>query len=238
MDPAQTASRFRTTSWTLIRRAQANRDDLEELLRRYWSPVYAFLRRKGWEREHAKDLTQRFLWEVVMGRDLVGQADPERGRFRSFLLTALRRFEIDGRRRLASLAGHETPLVPDDPEGLASAEPNDSHDPATAFERQWATAVFDLAMRQTEEACREEGMTRHWRAFEARVQHPKLNGCEPIPVERLMAELGARNPQEIYDLVNTVRRKLRQALRDVVEGTVDEADVDQELAELRRWLSA
>lgn len=238
MNTAQTSSRFRTTSWTLIRRARANPADLGELLRRYWSPAYAFLRRSGWRREEAQDLTQGFMAEVMLGRDLIGPADPKLGRFRSYLLTSLRRYAIDWRRRNGNRERLEKIHLPDDPDELEHAEPRESDDPGTAFDRQWATAVFDMALKQTEASCREEGMTRQWRAFEARVKQPNLHGCDPVPVEQLIEELDARNAQEIYDLVNTVKRKLRQAIREVVAETVEPCEVDQELSDLRRWLSA
>ena len=83
MDRGRTASRFRTTSWTLIVHARASQGDLEELLGRYWSPVYAFLRRSGHRAEEAEDITPAFLSYVLLKRDLIGRADPQRGRFRS-----------------------------------------------------------------------------------------------------------------------------------------------------------
>ena len=68
---------------------------IDLLLKLYWKPVYCFLRRKGYDNESAKDLTQDFFHEVVLGRDLIQRADPSKGRFRSFLLTALKRYLIN-----------------------------------------------------------------------------------------------------------------------------------------------
>ena len=102
--------------------SKASREDLEELLRRYWSPVYAFLRRRGWSRAEAEDLTQEFLADVVLQRDLIGRADRERGRFRTFLLAALRHFAIDARRRRAAREPPGgTALLPEDPEEIRAA---------------------------------------------------------------------------------------------------------------------
>jgi len=239
MGASPTGTRFRTTSWTLVLRARVSCEDLEELLRRYWSPVYAFLRRSGWKQHEAEDLTQAFLADVVLKRDLIGRADPQRGRFRSFLLTALRRFAIDTRRRgSAGTDGRRTTFLPDDPDELRAAEPCESQDPAAAFDRHWAAAVFDVALRLTEQLCREDGMARHWRAFEARVRQPMLHGCEPVSIEALAGELDARDPQEIYDMVRTVKRKLRSSLAEAVAETVeDPSEVDQELGEVRRCLA-
>ena len=86
--------RFHTTAWTQLinltrQDVKAARDELSGLLGRYWKPVYCYLRRKGHDNETAKDLTQGFFAEVVIGRNLARQADPARGKFRTFLLTAL-----------------------------------------------------------------------------------------------------------------------------------------------------
>ncbi|MHC4709277.1 MAG: RNA polymerase sigma factor [Planctomycetota bacterium] len=238
MDSGRTASRFRTTSWTLIVHARASQGDLEELLRRYWSPVYAFLRRSGRRPEEAEDLTQAFLSDVLLRRDLIGRADPDRGRFRSFLVAALRRYVIDHQRQAQREGVAPRRFVPENLDELKAAEPRAAHDPSTAFDRQWAAAVIDEALRRTEESCWHEGMERQWRAFEARVRRPLVHGCEPTPIELLLKELPARGPQEIYDMIYTVKRKLRAMIRDVVAETVEDPEgVDHEVGELRRHLS-
>ena len=237
MGSRATATRFHTTNWTLIARARTSREDLEILLGRYWSPVYAFLRRSGWSREDAQDLTQSFLGEVFPKRDIVGRADPLRGRFRSFLLAALRNFATDARRKgRVEAAARRGRFLPDDLNQLETG--TESHDPAVAFDRHWAAAVFDQAFQQSQDDCKQQDMTRAWRVFEARVLLPKVHGCDPVPIEVLVVELGARHRQEIYDLLHSARRKFRSNLRRIVADTVeDPAEVDEELAELRRCLS-
>ena len=82
---------FLTTHWSLIEDVQSRGDKdralIGLLLGKYWKPVYCYLRRKGYDNEQAKDLTQDFFHEVVLSRDLVRRADQSKGRFRSFLLT-------------------------------------------------------------------------------------------------------------------------------------------------------
>ena len=83
---------FLTTHWSLIEDVQSG-DDKDRaliglLLDKYWKPVYCYLRRKGYNNEQAKDLTQGFFHEVVLSRELVRRADQSKGRFRSFLLHA------------------------------------------------------------------------------------------------------------------------------------------------------
>ena len=96
-------SSFQTTHWSIIQAAKT--DDLTRrqtivgnLMATYWKPVYCYLKRRGYDNETAKDLTQGFFCEIVFGRGLVRKADREKGRFRTFLLTALERYVISVRR--------------------------------------------------------------------------------------------------------------------------------------------
>jgi hypothetical protein len=89
-------SRFDTTSWTLVRAAAANpttdsRQALAMLCQAYWPPVYGFVRRSGYDKEQSQDLTQGFFTQLLEKSFLV-DADQQRGRFRSFLLTAVKHF--------------------------------------------------------------------------------------------------------------------------------------------------
>ena len=244
MDPTsgKTASHFRTTSWTLIARARHSPGDLETLLARYWSPVYAYLRRHGQTPEDAADLTQAFLADVVLDRDLVSRADPDAGRFRSFLITSLKRFVIDQHRhargRDASSPRRRATFVPDDPDLLNAAEPDHTDDPGRAFDRQWAATVLDTALQRVHADCQQNGMARQWSAFEARVMRPITHDCNPLPIDNLVDSLSAAGPQEIYSMLQTIKRKLQRELREVVAETVAEPeDVDRELADLRRFLA-
>ena len=88
---------FLTTRWSVIDKIAENGDTpdqalINELLLKYWKPVYCFLRRKGYDNESAKDLTQGFFEEVVFGKELIRRADQSRGRFRTFLLSALEQY--------------------------------------------------------------------------------------------------------------------------------------------------
>ena len=99
-DMGGTRETFLTTHWSLIEDVSSvdldkNRALLGLLLSKYWKPVYCYLRRKGYNNEKAKDLTQEFFYEAVFGRGLIQKADESKGRFRSFLLIALNRFLIN-----------------------------------------------------------------------------------------------------------------------------------------------
>ena len=90
---------FLTTHWTIIQKIKSGEDKDRALiglmLERYWKPIYCYLRRKGYNNESAKDLTQGFLHEIVLNHGLVHRGDRSRGRFRSLLLTALNRYLIN-----------------------------------------------------------------------------------------------------------------------------------------------
>lgn len=239
MDQHPTASRFKTTSWTLIVRAQGSADDLEQLFGMYWSPCYAFLRRQGHSSHDAADLTQGFLTEIVLERDLIKRADPERGKFRSFLISALSKFVIDEYRKAHGRDGKRMRvMVPKDPLLLALAEPNTSEDPAQAFDRQWAATVLDIAMCRLEESCNREGLGQHWIAFEARVKGPAVYGTEPASIDSLLKALDASGPEEISSMLHTVKRKFRSIYRDVVAETIVDPDqLDEEIQQLKELLS-
>ena len=239
MDAHPTGGRFETTSWTLVANARTSKAELETLLARYWSPVYAWLRSRGHDAETAADLTQSFMCDVVLQRDLIGKADRARGRFRSFLLSALRNYEVDAHRRDRGRDGRRArTLLPDDPAAWRAAEPCAGDDPARAFERQWAAAIFHEALSRTERACGANGMARHWRAFEARCLHPILHGAAPISIDALVDELHAETPLEISSLLHSAKRRFRAELLAVITETIDEsADVEHELAALRAFLA-
>ena len=89
--------RFETTHWSEILSARTlvqarRREAIGAVLGRYWKPMYCYLRRKGHDNEEAKDLVQGFCLEIALGHDLIQQADPKKGRFRTFLLTSLSRY--------------------------------------------------------------------------------------------------------------------------------------------------
>lgn len=238
MDSQGTASQFKTTSWTLILRAASGPRDLEILLQRYRWPVYAYLRRKGYSQPDADDLTQGFLCDVLLERNLLERADQSRGKFRSFLLKSLEHYLIDkNREERGRYATRPKTLVAEDPHVLQHAEPCDEDDPHSAFHRQWAATTFDLALTHVRDECTTNGMARQWTAFDDRVLRPATHGCEPTSVEVLMRRLGVARRSEIDSMLQTIKRKIERALREVVMQTVDEpADADGELHELRRYL--
>ena len=233
----ETGAGFPTTSWALVLRARGSRADLELLLRAYWSPVYAFIRAKGFGHHDASDLTQEFLTEILVGRDLIAKADPMRGRFRAFLKSALRNFLVDQHRRT-----HTKRAAPDAPVASLTNESAESSgrdaEPATAFDRQWAAAVIALAIERTEAACRQDGMDAQWTAFRTIILAPLSARVKAPNMEELAAKIGASSPAQVSNMIQTVKRRFRRTLQQVVAETVtDPLDVDDELAQLQQFFS-
>lgn len=148
---------FLTTHWSLVERAGSREPDqdralIELLLEQYWRPVYCYLRGKGHGNEQAKDLTQGFFHEIVLGHDLLQSATPEKGRFRSLLLTALNRYLINvhnaenavkriPREKLVSLDVVGTSDFPD---------PLTGSDPEASFDYAWVSALLERVLEETE----------------------------------------------------------------------------------------
>jgi len=235
---------FTTTRWSQIRRAQTQHDGRRQavlggLLARYWKPVYCYLRRKGHDNEAAKDLTQGFFHEVVLGRGLIQQADHTKGRFRTFLLTALDRYVTSVHRAqtakkrlpkegLLSLDGFDSPSVP---------EPSHTATPDEAYNYAWACTLVDQALAELEQECREGGKATHWEVFRARVLLPIAdNVTRPLP--GLCAELGIENESKASNMLVTAKRRFRAILRRLVRQFVhSDAQIDEEIRELMGILS-
>ena len=147
-------SRFHTTQWSVVLAAGGStaesRAALEELCATYWRPIYRFIRRWGHGADKAQDLTQGFFTEFLERRDIEG-LDPERGRFRSYLLAAVKNFLFNEKKRGRALKrGGGAPLLslsfPDD---LGpSVEPADTRTPESDYERQWALALLRRALKR------------------------------------------------------------------------------------------
>src|SRR5262245_21321197 len=159
LEPAEGPGRFVTTRWSLVLAAgggepERSRSAMTRLLETYWYPLYAFARRKGHGSEEASDLTQEFLLGLLDGRFL-GDADPRKGRFRTFLLTAFERFLVDEyRRERRDKRGGGRPILSlssIDAEERYRFEPADTLTPQQIYERRWALTLLETTLRRLEE---------------------------------------------------------------------------------------
>lgn len=221
-----------TTSWTMVLDAPRDAASLEAFLVAYWSPVYAYIRRTGRSEEDAADLTQSFFASLLESPRLLETANPDRGKFRTFLLTATKNFLIDEHRREYGRDGVKRSL-PMTSDVLKQIEPSTTDDPALAFDRQWATTVLNEAIRRLEASCLDNGLASDWEVFEKRVLCPTGRGNSPAPIEQMMRELNAQSPQQVYSMIQTMKRRLNRQLLEVVSETVgDPVEAGRELRDL------
>jgi RNA polymerase sigma-70 factor (ECF subfamily) len=234
-DPSTAARWFATTHWSVVLAAghgsAPNADTaLETLCRMYWYPLYAYVRRKGYQVEDAKDLTQQFFARLLQG-GRIALADSARGRFRTFLLTALNHFLINewtksGREKRGG-AVEFVPLHTDDPENLYAAEPADQATPETVYEQRWAAAV----MKQAFDRLQAEHRGDRARLFEA--LKPFVWGEKAGAPQAEIAAALSLNEGTVRVAIHRLRRSYRDFLRAEIASTVaTPAEVDDELRHL------
>lgn len=233
---------FLTTHWSLIEKAQAheegNRALIGLLLSKYWKPVYCYLRRKGYSNEHAKDLTQGFFHEVVLGRGLIQKADQSKGRFRPYLLLALNRYLINmkeeesarkriPREMLVPLDQIELPDLP--PSVMQSA-------PEEIFNYAWVSALLEQVLDEVQTKCRERDLTVHWQAFRDRIVLPILNRNEPLSMKEICDRYGIEDTIKASNMITTVKRLFQTVLKQHVRNSVmSDEDTADEFAQIKRF---
>jgi RNA polymerase sigma-70 factor (ECF subfamily) len=196
----------------------------------YWFPVYAFIRRTGVSVDDARDLTQAFFTRVLE-KGYFKEAKQERGRFRAFLLTAVRHFlanERDAARAQKRGGGAvHVPLEFDDGERRYSLEPVEGQTPEHVYERRWAQTVLDSAMTRLAARYAEPERKKVFQAL-----RPLLVGREPDSYTSAAASLGVTEGA-LRVALHRMRRHLGASLRDVIAETVErEGEIDGELQHL------
>lgn len=236
------ASDLTSTHWSEIQAARTasphrRQAVLDHLAWRYWKPVYYYLRAKGIQDADARDITQDFFVEVILGRDLFGQAEPHRGRFRSYLLHCLKNFVRDRRRR-----EHARRRWPDRPqlsihqwldsESSRHLPPTLDEPPEEVFHRKWAASLLEQVLDRLRAACDGTGLGIHLEIFRQRIVRPALERVAPTPLEELAQQYGLTTKQ-VSNRAETVRRRFRRLLLDEVRLTVmDDSAAAEELRSL------
>ena len=233
-------ARFATTRWSLVIAAggtdsQEVRPAMGHLIERYWYPLYAFVRRKGRDAEEAFDMTQEFLLRLL-DRNFLASADPSKGRFRTFLLTALERFLIDEWRRETRerRGGGRTilSLSPVDAEDRYRLEPADTATPESIYERRWALALLEQALRRLREECTAAGRQELFRAVE-----PLLSGEDSGRPYAAIATGLEMTEGALKTAIHRLRRRFAVILRaEIAETVARPEDVDEEVQHLFRSL--
>jgi RNA polymerase sigma-70 factor (ECF subfamily) len=230
------SSQFPTTRWTLVVAAGAPdrkeaRSALVSLCEGYWYPLYAYLRRRGYPADRAQDLTQEFFIRVLEGRYL-DRANPEKGRFRSFLLTFLKFFVADeGDRQRAHKrgGGAVVPLEFSSGEVRYQREPAHDETPERIFERRWALSVLDRVVERLRNEFVLHGRPEHFERLKV-----FLLGHSDAPYAGLALEMNT-SEGALKVAIHRLRKRYRELFRQEIADTVaDPADVESEL----RFLAA
>jgi RNA polymerase sigma-70 factor (ECF subfamily) len=225
---------FATTQWSLVLAARPDevsesraRAALEALCRAYWYPLYAFVRYRGYSAEDARDLTQEFFTRILETGGFAS-ADRERGRFRSYLLGALKHFLANEwhRSRTQKRGGGVRIVEWDalDPETRFSAAPSRRDDPERLFDREWALETVAAALANLRDEMANAGKTEQFETLKG-----SLTG-EAGPPRAEAAERLGLSEGAVKVAVHRLRKRYRDLLRAAIAETVgNEADLDDEM---------
>jgi RNA polymerase sigma-70 factor (ECF subfamily) len=223
-------SQFPTTRWTLVvaagdpQRKEA-RSALVDLCENYWYPLYAYLRRRGYPADQAQDLTQDFFMRVLEGRYL-DRADPEKGRFRSFLLTSLKFFVADEKDREHAHkrgGGMVVPLEFSSGEERYQREPAHNETPERIFERRWALSMLDRVVERVRNEFVQHGRPEHFERLKM-----FLLGQSDAPYAALAREMNT-SEGALKVAIHRLRKRYRELFRQEIADTVaDPTEVESE----------
>lgn len=225
-------SHFAVTRWTLVVQARGDSDAaraaLSDLCSAYYAPVVSFLRADGRDEDSARELAHEFFARILAGRSL-GGADPARGRFRSYLLGAVKHFLSDVRARAqAEKRGSGTEPVPLDTRTSAG---HDTPAPAaddTVFDRQWALTVIARALEAVQGELAAAGKAAQFEALK-----PWLSGGGAITPQAELATQLSLSESAIKVTIHRLRQRFREAVKSEIAHTVPaESDIDDELRHL------
>ena len=213
---------FRTTHWSLVGSAAAEGDaSLESLCQQYWQPVYVVARRAGHDVETAKDLTQGFFAKLLE-QQWLKVADQEKGRFRSFLVTALKRYMVDEwRKETAAKRGGGQEVFQIDEELAEQLEVSNSS-PDALFDRHWALALLDTALARLENESGEEFLLLKGCLTAQRGEIDYVDLAEKMGVKEGAARVA----------VHRLRKRYRSVIREEVARTVMAEDEVQDELEI------
>ena len=227
---------FATTHWSVVLAAghatgPAAQTALETLCQAYWYPLYAYVRRTGCEAEEAKDLTQDFF-AGLLARNLLSFADPERGRFRTFLLTAMKHFlanEWKKENRLKRGGGQQhLSLDAVTGEERFAAEPTDNVTPEVIYERGWAATLLERVLRLLGEENATAGRTDLFEELKASLWGERRGATQPEIASRL-----GMSENAFKVAAHRLRARYRELLRAEIAHTVaTTAEIDDELRHL------
>ena len=233
---------FATTHWTVVLAAGRDRSEaaaaaLEELCRTYWYPLYAYLRRKGYSEHDAQDLTQGFIFQLLERRS-IEKVEPQKGKFRSFLLASLNYFLADERDRAQAQkrgGGNEVlSLELNEAEGRYALDARADHStPERLFERRWALTLLDCVLARLTREFAEAGKGELFQQLQSfLVEGSRGKSYHEIALETGLSE------EAVKKAVQRMRQRYYQLFRQEIAQTVGTSgEVEEELRHLCGVLS-
>jgi DNA-directed RNA polymerase specialized sigma24 family protein len=226
-------AQFDNTHWSVVLLAGQSsspicQEALENLCASYWYPLYAFLKRQGYSSADAKDLTQEFFAKSLQ-KNFLSSVNPARGKFRSFLLAALKNFLANewDRAHAEKRGGKHTFVSIDEQtaEGRYRVEPTSTITPEELFDHQWALAVFDETFRK---------LKAEWEAAGKGAQFKELHiYLATEPVAGAYAAVGMRlqmSNEAVAVEVHRLRKRYGELLRKEIGRTVSTpAEIEEEM---------
>jgi DNA-directed RNA polymerase specialized sigma24 family protein len=223
---------FHTTAWSLVLAASGNpttdaRHALAALCQTYWNPVYAFIRRRGHTPDQAQDLTQGFF-ALLLEKQFLRDVDQQRGRFRSFLLAAVKHFLANERDRAHAVkrGGGRVPVPIDvlEAESWYAPAAVEATTPERLFERRWALSVLEHVMARLRAEYSAMGKGEQFDRLEGLLAKDADARCEALALD-MGVSAGALRMS-----LHRLRRKYRHLLREEIAETVSTpADIDEEI---------
>lgn len=225
-----------TTRWSVVaaagqKRTSESREALATLCESYWYPLYAYVRRCGYAREEAQDLTQGFFTRLVES-DTLQVADPNRGRFRSFLLSSLKNFASNEWRDAQTLKRGgglvQRSFNLDSGEHQYSQEPSHELTPERIFERRWAMLVLERALANLSDEFTASGKKELFEQLKFYLTGDPLSAHYREVAAKLGISEGA-----VKVAVHRLRRRYQECLRaEIAETVAESSQIDDELRAL------
>jgi len=230
------AANFALTRWSVVLAAGRSKSveaqgALEQLCGTYWPPIYAFVRRQGYSPHDAQDLTQEFFTRLLQ-KNYLGAVDPAKGRFRSFLLAALKHFLANEWDKVKTLKRGGDQIVvsihPHSAETSYAFEPVDHLTPEKLFDRRWALTLLQHVMERLRSEYAEAGKTA---AFE-QLKTTLTGERRSVPYAEIAAALETTEGA-VKVAVHRLRQRYRELLRAEIAETVSRPeDIEEELRSL------
>ena len=216
--------RFTTTKWTMILNPAQRETIQAELCTKYWKPLYHYLRCKGFTNAESKDLVQGFFTEKVLGREFIQKSDRTRGKFRSFLLVAIKNYAIDIQKKDTLL--QVLPEKTEDSVGIG--------DPEAEFNRAWADDLLQEVLKELETECYKRGKNAHWGLFHEWLLEPHVDK-DQTRMSNICTKYHISDAPKAYNMISNIKKRFRAILRDHLRLLADsEEEVDDEI---RKFIS-